>query len=216
MGLETEARMSRKLRRRTIASLALVLVSAGCARPTQPAARPETLEELERAVAAAQAATSYHVRVVIDAQGEELGPLSGTYELEIEKPDRSRTIRLVNGREVQRTIVIGPHVYFSDDRGKTWEEEELDPPPIPAGTYVDLLSDICSVKGALPRLEVTVASEGGSCGDEESLPTLFVTLQSGRIKTIEETVTAEEWSLHTTGHYDFERPVEPIEVPAGG
>jgi hypothetical protein len=212
---ETKARMRNRLHTRTIASLVLVLVSAGCARPTQRAATPETREELEKAVAAAQAAMSYHVRVVINAQGEELGGLSGTYELEIQKPDRSRTIRLVNGREVQWTILIGPNVYSSDDHGKTWGEEELSPPPIPGGTYLDLLSNICSVKGALPRLEVAVASEGGSCGDEESLPILFVTLESGRIKTIEETLTAEEWSLHTIGHYDFERPVDPIEAPAG-
>jgi hypothetical protein len=205
------------LRRTAIASLVLVLVSAACARRAQRAASPEALEELEKAVAAAQTATSYRIRVVIDAQGEELRGLSGSYVVDIQKPDRSRTIRLVNGREVQRTIAIGPNVYSSDDQGETWQEEQLSPPPIPGGTYLDLLSDICSAKGALPSLEVTVASEGRSCGDEdeELLLTLFVTLQSGRIKTIEETVTAEEWSLHTIGHYDFERTVDPIEAPAG-
>jgi hypothetical protein len=207
--------MSKELSARTIAALAVLLVIVGCAKPPQRAAGRETLREFEKAAAAAQAVTSYHVRVAIDAQSNELSHLSGTYDLDIQRPDRSRTIRVVNGREVQRTIVIGANVYFSDDQGKTWLREELHPPPVPAGTYLDLLSDFCSLEGGLPRLEVAVAPEGRSCGDSESLLTLFVSLESGRIETIENTVSGEEGTLRTIAHYDFERHVEPIEAPAG-
>lgn len=164
------------------------------------------------AVSDLRADDSYHLSVTIEAPPSLRATVAGLFEVDIEGAhDRERVVRIVNGREVSRTIRVGPTLVYSKDRGKTWRRlpDEL-AQTSPSEALDRLLEPPCRVEGSPPRLTVLLRSKTGTCDEATAA---VVTLEAGRVASVETKREADVGTISYRAVLDLDRSVEPISMP---
>jgi hypothetical protein len=155
---------------------------------------------------------AYHVSAVVRAPGPLASALDGTYEIDYEKPDRYRTVRLVASEEAGRTVAIGADLVSSDDKGRSWQHATVGAGAGFSGaTLLGLLDSVCSVTRAGSRVEVSVRSRTRGCDKPLKMS---VDVSGGVIRSIETKMPTDLGSMTISARFDLQRAVEPIVKPA--
>jgi hypothetical protein len=182
------------------------LALASCGKSTSGASA------FEDARADLQSRSTYHLSAVVKAPPPLASPLDGTYEIDFEKPNRYRTVRMVGSKEASRTVAIGTDLFGSDDQGASWQHAAVGAEgAFSARTLLELLDTVCAVKGDGSRLHLDVASRKQACAKPLSMS---IELKGDVIHRIETEMPTDLGSLSVAAQFDFDRAVEPIVKPA--
>lgn len=153
-----------------------ILAFVGCARSNPVASA------FEVGRADLRSRSTYHMVAVVEAPRSLSSALDGTYEIDVEAPDRFRTVRMVGSQEVSRTITIGDDLYVSDDQGVSWQRASVSAADAFSVRHLfTLLDRVCTVEGSESHLRVEVASQTRGCNRPLLL---IVELHDGVIRTI--------------------------------
>lgn len=192
--------------RRRGAVLVAILTVAACG---NEAGQSSALED---ARADLRSRAAYHISAVVGTPGPLASALDGTYEIDFEKPDRYRTVRMVGSEEAGRTVAIGTDLFGSNDEGRSWQHAAIgtDGGFSPA-SLLGLLDTVCVVKEDGSRLRLEVRSRTHGC--EKPLP-MAVEVQGGVVRSIETKMPTDLGSISVTAQFDFDSAVEPIVPPA--
>lgn len=191
-------------------SAPLVLLSlallAACGRASS------SVRAFETATAELQASPAYHVTAVVIAPTPLATAINGTYEIDFERPDRYRTIRIVGSEEVIRTVSVEDDLYSSDDKGSTWEHVVIRDArgAFTVQSLLDMLDNVCEVKPDGSRLRLGIASRMRGC--ERTLP-MSVELNGDVIRSIETEMPTDLGPFSVAAVFDFDRVVQPVRIP---
>ncbi len=118
-----------------------------------------------------------------EGESEELRAVfSDTVEVDAQPPDRYRSVQIVSGKEVSRTLALGPQMFVSEDMGASWSKVPLPEVSYPHQDLLATLAQVpCEVSGSEKELTVVLPSRVSGCGP--GIP-LMVTIAEERISSL--------------------------------
>lgn len=182
----------------------VALVACGKTEPTS--------ESLLEAQADLRSRSAYHVSVEVRPPQELASEFRGNYEVDFEQPDKYQTVRILDSKEVSRTIAIGDAVFGSADGGRSWEQVPLTGTRefSPAARLLELLEGVCTSEQDGSRLRVEVRSRTQGC---DRPLTMRVELSGSVISSIKAKLPTDLGSMDIAASFKFNGPPASIVRP---